>query len=261
MCYTVFDLDRALGGIARTGIKHVELCASVADCDHAAPEKLGPDAAGQITGLLERYGLDALSFSAHGDITTRAGLDAFNTRLQLAGDLGVGVVIAAAPITGSPPDIATPYRRTICTLADQAADLGITLCIESFGPHMLTARSAVDFLHNLDHGNLRLNYDPAARIYTGGDLPGDDEIAILAGHLGHIHLNNKASRHGQAWDFCPVPDGVVDWHPLLAELNRVDFAGPVSIEIGWPQAPESVDQVNDAVRRSWEDVAGFFDSD
>ena len=258
MCYTAFDLEQALAGIGQTGIERVELCASVGYCDHAAPERLGSNAAGQLTGVLEKHGLRAVSFSAHGDITTQLGLDAFNTRLQLTADLGLRVTIAAAPDTGSPPDVAKQYRRTICGLADRAADLGITLCLESFGLYMNTARSTVDFFQALDHPNLLLNYDPAARIYCGGDLPVDDEIAVMAGHLGHIHLNNKASLRKQVWDFCPVPDGIVDWYPLLAELDRADFTGPASIEIGWTQTPQSIDQVNDAVRRSYEHVLGYF---
>lgn len=258
MCYTSFDLDQALAGIAQTGVKSVELCASLGYCDHAAPEKLGSDADGQLTRTLEKHGLQALSLSAHADITTQPGLDAFNTRLQLTADLGIQVIITSVPDTGSPPDFEKQYSHTIYGLADCAADLGIILCLESWGLGMHTARSTIEFIQSLGHPNLLINYDPAARIYHGSALPGEDEITIMAGHLGHVHLNNKISLRRQEWDFCPVPDGLVDWYPLLTELDLADFAGPASIEIGWPQVPESINLVNDAVRRSCEYVLGYF---
>ena len=101
MCYTAFPLERALSGIAEAGISRVELCASVLDCNHAAPERLGPGASGKLQRLLETHGLTAVSYSGHADLTTETGLIAFTSRLQLAADLNIPIVNTPAQI---PPE-------------------------------------------------------------------------------------------------------------------------------------------------------------
>ena len=250
MCYTAFPLDRALGAIVEAGIRRVELCASVGYCDHAAPERLGPGGSSKLLKLLEREGLTAVSLSAHADVTTDAGLMAFRTRLQLAAEMNIPVIITMPP-ERSGPQTEQRFYRTILELGDRAAMLGIVLCLETVGLHMRTAHESVALLQRLQHPNLRINYDPAAHLYHfGADLPSKGDVAVLGKHLGHVHLNDKATLVKGRWDFRPIGEGIVDWEPILDELDRVGFAGPASIEIGWESTPESISLVNDAVRRA-----------
>ena len=57
---------------------------------------------------------------------------------------------------------------------------------------------------------------------------------------------------------CPMGEDVVDWESMLGEMDRVGFAGPASIEIGWEVPPESPEVVDDAVRRSCQFVQRYF---
>ena len=266
MCYTAFPLDRALAGIAETGISRVELCSSVGSsergsCEHAAPERLGPGGSDKLLRLLETYGLTAVGFSAHADITTESGLIAFTSRLQLAADMNIPTIITPSP---PPPERSGPeaqdlFCRNVVRLAELGAKLGVVVCLETLGFPAGTGEEWVALLQRLKHPNLRINYDPVGLIhYVGGSKPSKDDITVLAPYLGHVHLNDKASLETGGWDLRPVGEGIIDWDSILGELDRVGYAGHASIEIGWEVAPKSPEIVDEAVSRARQFVRGYF---
>jgi sugar phosphate isomerase/epimerase len=217
--------------------------------------------------MLESYGLTAVSFSAHADVSTDSGLAAFISRLRLAADLGISIIITSSlPLDRLGWKVEARFCSTLVELADLGDRLGVMICLETVGFQMDAAQQCLALLRRLDHPNRRINYDPAARIYCFGREPGagrreskpEDDVTCLANQLGHVHLNNKASPVRDRWDFRPVGEGILDWEPILAALDRVGYAGPASIEIGWETPPDSIDVVDDAVRRSLRHVRRWF---
>jgi len=261
MCYCAFPLERALAGIASCGITVVELCASVGYCDHAAPERLAGGGAGELRRILERHGMRAASLSAHADITTEAGLRAVTARLNLAADSGISILITSSlPLDRTDPGLAERFRRLIVELAEQAARRQMTLCLETTGMGMRTVRDSVGLLEQLQHPALRINYDPAAHAYCFGEPPPlAADLAAWSDRLGHVHLNNKASLARARWDFRPVDEGIVQWHPILKALNRMNFGGPAAIEIGWETVPRAPEVVDAAVCRCVRFLDNYFD--
>ena len=269
MCYTDFPLERALSGIADAGVSRVELCASVGSCNHAAPEHLGPRGSAKVQRLLEENGLTAVSLSAHADITTESGLIDFTSRLQLTAELGIPIINTPLPPDRehhrpdlplrSGPEVDDLFCGNILKLADLAAKLEVVMCLETVGYLLSDAKQCVELIHRLDHPNLRINYDPAGLMFFVRDAnPTKDDITVLAPYLHHVHLNDKASTDMGRYDFCSMGEGVVDWNSLLGEMDRVGFAGPASIEIGWQETPESPEVVDAAVRRSRQFVQAYF---
>lgn len=269
MCYTDFPLDRALRGIAEAGISHVELCASLDSCDHVAPDHLGPGASAKVSRQLDEYGLTAVSLSAHADITTEIGLIAFTSRLQLAADLNIPRIITPLPPDRqhhrpdlplrSGPEVDDLFCGNVLKLADLAEKLGVVLCLETVGYLLSDAEQSLALIRRLDHPNLRINYDPAGLLYFVSDSnPTKDDITVLAPYLDHVHLNDKGSSDMGKYDFRALGEGVVEWGPMLAEMDRVGFSGPASIEIGWETTPESPEVVDDAVRRSIQFAQAYF---
>jgi len=269
MCYTDFPLERALSGIAEAGVSRVELCASIDSCDHAAPERLGSGASGKLVSLLDEYHLTAVSLSAHADITTESGLIAFTSRLLLAAESNIPIIIMPLPPDRqhhrpdlplrAGPEVDDLFCGNVLKLADLAAKLGVVVCLETIGYLLGTAEQCVALIHRLNHPNLRINYDPASLLFFVPDSkPTKDDITVLAPYLAHVHLNDKASSEMARYDFCPTGEGVVGWESMLGEMDRVGFTGPASIEIGWEVPPETAEDVDDAVRRSCQFVQSYF---
>ena len=267
ICWSSFPIERALAGVAGSGISRVELCASLGSCEHAAPESLGRDTSGKLTALLGKNGLSAVAYSGHTDLTTDDGLQAGLDRLRLAGDLGIDLFITPmppffvdSPIKGQlalPPDpdpgaelIAIDNALRLAELADK---LDVQMCIEFglWGFGRVTGPAYLDLLQCMNRPELRINFDAAATTLFNVDaLPTKEDISSLASKLSHFHLCDRASTKMGAWDFCPVGEGAIDWDPYLTELDRIGYTGHVSVEMGWPQTPKTPEIVDNAVRRS-----------
>ena len=275
ICWSSFPVERALEGIASTGISRVELCASLGSCDHAAPESLGRDASEKLLGLLEKHGLTAVAYSGHTDLTTQEGMVAGLDRLQLAADMGIPLFITPMPpfFVDSPikrqltlPSTADPNAEEFAIenavqLADLADKLGVEMCIEFglWGFGRVTGQDYLALLERMNRPTVRINFDAAAMTLFNEDaLPTKDDISVLAPNLSHVHLCDRSSTELGKWDFCPIGEGAIDWGPLLTEFDRVGFTGHVSVELGWEGAPESPEIVDDAVRRSIAFVDKYF---
>ena len=261
MCYCDFPLERALEGVATSGIRSVELCGSVGYCDHAAPDRLGPNAGTKVQRLLNQNGLTAVSLSAHADISTEHGLAEFTARLELAADIGIPIVITFSLLPEQTDPARTDrFKREIVRLADRAGDLHVRLCLETFGLGMNNAITCISLLQQLGHPNLAINYDPAAHAYCFGQTPPlAPEVEELSDYLAHVHLNNKASFGQNRWDFRAIDEGIIDWHPILGVLKHIEFCGPAAIEIGWETVPRAPEVVNAAVARCVRFVGVYFD--
>ena len=261
ICWSSFPLERALAGIAEIGVPRVELCASLGTCDHAAPESFGQGASDKLLRLLDKYGLSAVCYSGQTDITTAEGLVAGVARLQMAADLSIPLFITPLPPSGAGPEAAELAFKNAVLLADLAAQLGVEMCIETglWGFGVCTGEDYVALLKRMDRPNVRINFDAAAMtLFDGSARPTKDDITVLAPYLAHFHLCDRASTEVGKWDFRPIGEGVIDWDPLLGELDRVGFAGSVSVELGWDVVPESPEVVDDAVRRSIQFVSKYF---
>lgn len=83
--YASFPLQTALEEMAKLGVRHLDLWACKAICDHADPAQV---TAGEIKKLLERYGMTAVSMTLFlmKDEERRA-------RMKFAAQLGIPVVI------------------------------------------------------------------------------------------------------------------------------------------------------------------------
>jgi sugar phosphate isomerase/epimerase len=261
ICWNVFPLERALAGIAEIGIPQVELCASLGTCDHAAPESFGRRGSDKLLGLLDKYGLQAVCYSGQTDITTAEGMVAGVARLQMAADLDIPLFVTPLPPSGKGPEAAELAFNNAVLLADLAGQLGIELCIETglWGFGVCTGEDYVGLLERMDRPNVRINFDAAATtLFNAGAKPTKDDIAVLAPYLAHFHLCDRASTELGKWDFRPIGEGVIDWDPLLGELDSVGFTGNVSVELGWEVVPETPEIVDDAVRRSIQFVGKHF---
>ena len=196
-------------------------------------------------------------------------------RLQLAADMGIVLFITPMPpfFVDSPikgqltlPPAADPGAEALAIenavqLADLADKLGVEMCIEFglWGFGRVTGQDYLALLKRMNRPGVRINFDAAATTLFNEDaLPTKDDISVLASNLSHFHLCDRSSTQMGKWDFCPIGEGAMDWDPLLTELDRVGYAGHVSVELGWKGTLESPEIVDDAVRRSIAFVDKYF---
>lgn len=143
--------------------------------------------------------------------------------------LGVNhLSIHAGFIDESVPGYAQKFKERIRTLADIAADHGLTLLLET---GQESATDLKDFLEALDHPALAVNFDPANMILYDKDAP-LEAVRILARWIRHLHIKDatRSTTPGTWGTEVPWGDGEVQAEAFLATLKSIGFRGVMAIE-------------------------------
>ncbi|MCE7984002.1 MAG: sugar phosphate isomerase/epimerase [Caldilinea sp. CFX5] len=182
--------------------------------------------------------------SADNAVRTQA-IAAARAGLRHAAHLGADTTYIIPGLDASAPALAR-YTDAVITLADEAAPLGIKLCIEHFpGRALPTIAATLAYLRAIDHPNLYLLFDighaqmakeePAAALHTAGD------------RLGYVHLDDNDGQGDLHW---ALLDGVLTRTVLrdtLTALDELQYSGGVSLELS-SQLPDPYN----AIQRSWQ---------
>jgi len=103
-----------------------------------------------------------------------------------------------------------------------------------------TADSLLQFINDVQRGNLFINFDPANMILygTGEPLEALEKLGSCV-HSVHCKDGKWAANPGQEWG-CEVPlgEGDVDMEAYLRMLKKIGYQGPLTVEREIPQDPE-----------------------
>jgi inosose dehydratase len=270
-CFGAQGVRAAVERVGGTGINHLELALRghnfgglVIPESAVITEKATDAEARDFVALMERHGVRASGCNIGGaNILTPDGLELTRARLRFARKwFGVPVCVSGA---GQP---ATEAERRVMveslrSLGDTAAELGVTISLETHKGPTQNADAMLALMGAVDHPQVRLNFDTGNIGYYN---PGADPVAELdrVKHLVRsVHLKDNRGRP-EDWYFPAVGDGgAVDFRRVRETLDAVGFAGPYTIEIeGIQGEPEPgldgrVERVARSVRHLKE--CGYFD--
>lgn len=258
--YHTYTLEEALAGIAAAGFTSVELTSVPGWTEHVLRDSTDEDLA-EVQRLLDTYGLTAVSLSGHSDLVSDAGITEFRKAINLARKLGINKITTStgghdASSAGSLEEQRVAFLERIGPLADEAAEHGISICLETHGGLLATGEISKKLVQDIGRDNVGINYDPGNVIFYGGvrpegDLPGSVDAVT------HMHVKDSIGGPG-VWNFPQVGTGEVDFPALFATLNAAGFDGPCSIEVEFQGEPwPSLDEVNRAVAASYQYVRPF----
>ncbi|WP_020141910.1 sugar phosphate isomerase/epimerase [Terracoccus sp. 273MFTsu3.1] len=243
--FTDHRLDDALALLADLGYDGVALT-----LDHAHLDPFAPDLAGRtarVGALLERYGLAVVVETGaryvldprhkhEPTLVSQAGrerrIDLLERAIRVAAELGSPAVSfwsGIAPRGTSRDELWARVEAGVSALLPVAESHGVDLALEP-EPGMVVERIA-DVLElrrrlgspdrlrlTVDVGHLRCTEDvePAACVLGAGDLVANVQIDDMRRGV-HEHL--------------PFGEGEVDFPPVLAALEAVEFTGLVAVEL------------------------------
>jgi L-ribulose-5-phosphate 3-epimerase len=131
-------------------------------------------------------------------------------------------------IDESDEEHASKMRSRVRTLANVAADNGVILLLET---GQETAQQLRDFLEELDHDSVGVNFDPANMIlYDKGDPI--EAVRVLAPWIHHLHIKDavRTKQPGTWGSEVPWGDGQVGIGQFLGVLEEVGYDGALAIE-------------------------------
>lgn len=252
--YHSYSLEEALAGIAAAGFTSVELVSVTGWTEHV-PRDAGDAELARIQSLLDSHGLTAISLSGHSDLASPDGADEFRKALRIAHKLGIRYVTTStgghdASSAGTLDEQRAEFLRLIRPLADEAADLGLQICLETHGGVSATGALSAQLVREIDRPNVGINYDTANVIFYGNVRP-EQDIVAAAPLTTHLHIKDQIGGTG-VWNFPEIGTGEVDFAPIFAALGDAGFAGPCSVELEFQGEPwPSLDAVQQALTNSY----------
>lgn len=252
--YHSYSLNDALKGIAGAGLTSVELSSVPGWTEHVLRDSTDADL-DQVRHLIQDTGLDAISMSGHSDLASDEGVAAFRKAIHIAHKLNIPYLTTSTgghddSSTGSVEDQRREFLTRFLPLADEAAELGINICIETHGGLSSTGAKSAELIQAIDKPNVGINYDTANVIFYGNVRP-EEDIKTAARFINHLHLKDKAGGDKE-WNFPAIGTGTIDFARIFIVLEEVGFTGPVSVELEFQGEPwPSLDEVNKAMATSY----------
>ncbi len=165
------------------------------------------------------------------DIRTMEGVELTERRIRFAARwFGVKVCVTGA---GQPTDDNETVRVVahLRRLGDTAAEVGIILALETHKGPTQNAAAMLSLMHEVDHSNVRLNFDTGNIAYYNQGVDPCDELEKVKHLVYNVHL--KDNRGGfKDWYFPALGEGgAVDFVRVRRILDSVGFEGPYTIEL------------------------------
>ena len=245
--YHTYGFEDALRGIADGGYRYVELSAVPGWTEHVDLDT--PPA--EVRRVLEEYGLEAVSLSAHSDLTTREGLEHGIKGVRWAAEYGLPIVNTAVGGHQSADENEQAFLGNVGELADAAEKAGVVVGLEIHGDIMASSDVTLPLLEKIGRDSVKVNYDTANVEFYSGDRAVDDLPKIVP-HLAHVHLKDTTGGKGN-WNFPAIGIGTVDFGRVLQILREGGYSGPFSVELEFQGEPwPPLEEVDEAMRQSYE---------
>ena len=227
MAFDGYSLVQALDELAALGVKYVEPASVDKVFQHLVEEDFCDRRAAWLRAELLVRGLSCLSLSAHMDLTQPDSVDRFHRRLEFARNIGARCVNSIAGPAGN----LAGFHANIPAIAERARDLGVVIALENHGDLLDREQQALDFIREVNHPAIRVNYDTGnAWYYSKGSIDPVEELAVLAPVVAHVHVKTPKIVDGLlCW--AALGDGELDL-PALARVLKERMPGvPVSYEL------------------------------
>lgn len=245
--YPNYNADEALAGISAASFRYVELASAPSYFEHILPR---PEEATEadVRNLLkkcESYGLELYCIAGHTRLLTENGLTNFLTVLDYANIAGVKFVTTDVGEIKAEAD-KDRFYRDIARVAEYAQSKNVTVCLEMHGSWCNNGKTGAEIIERVNHPNVRLNYDTANVSLYGGVWAVDDMQYALP-YMEFMHIKDVGGELGE-WNFPALGDGKVDFQKIARLID--EYTGPISVEIEFDGKERTLDEINNAVKKS-----------
>lgn len=249
--YHGFPLSEALKGAQEAGIRYLEIAAVEGHTEHVN-SRMSDAEVRAVLSELRRHDIQVLSVGGHSNLMTSAGRSQFSDNIRLAARLGAAYVVTGTGETHGDHEVIddeAEFVESLKGLVAEAAQLGISIALETHGNNYGTGGQINRLVEKLGAENFGINYDTGNVIFYADTEPYED-LERSAHNVTGIHLKDKAGAPSE-WNFPAIGDGNVDFARVFDILTRTRCAAPLSIEIEFtPDGPSSVEEVHRALVRS-----------
>lgn len=248
--YPNYSGEEAMEGIAKAGFKYIELATAPAYFEHMPrPEtKVNREIVDGVLKDCRDHGLTVQCIAGHTRLMKEKGVENFKKVLDFAGLAGVKYVTTDTGEVKNKEDEKRFYTD-IRVLGDYARGKGVTVCLEMHGEWCNNGKLGAEIIKKIKNSNIKLNYD-TANVTFFGNVKAEDDLKYALPYMGYVHLKDHGSGKFKEWNFPALGDGVIDFDKIFDLLK--EFDGPGSVEIEFDGKERSLEEINEAVKKSYD---------
>lgn len=248
--YPNYSGEEAMKGIAKAGFKYIELATAPAYFEHMPrPEiKVNREIVDGVLKDCRDHGLTLQCIAGHTRLMKEKGVENFKKVLDFAGLAGVKYVTTD---TGEVKNIEDEkkFYTDIRVIGDYAKEKGVTVCLEMHGEWCNNGKIGASIIKKINNPNIKLNYDTANVIFFG-NVRAEDDLKYALPYMGYVHLKDNGSGKAKDWNFPALGEGIIDFEKIFELLK--EFDGPGSVEIEFDGKERSLEEINEAVKKSYD---------
>jgi L-ribulose-5-phosphate 3-epimerase len=190
----------------------------------------------------------------------RTAVDEFRGAIEIAQVVGADRLrVYAGSWQPDDRDHAAHWSRLVAalaTLAPEASDAGIRLCVENhFGTMTQSAAETARLVREVNHPAVRVLYDQANLTFTH-DEPYEQALRIQGDLVGHVHVKDlvftdpdapfqasetaRVAASERAVRSRVVGEGVVPWGGILKSLSTLGYDDVLSLEYEYRWHPQDL---------------------
>jgi L-ribulose-5-phosphate 3-epimerase len=190
----------------------------------------------------------------------RTAVDEFRGAIEIAQVVGADRLrVYAGSWRPGDRDHAAHWSRLVAalaTLAPEASDAGVRLCVENhFGTMTQSAAQTARLVREVNHPAVRVLYDQANLMFTH-DEPYEEALRIQGDLVGHVHVKDlvftdpdapfqasetaRVAASERAVRSRVVGDGVVPWGGILSALSALGYDDVLTLEYEYRWHPQDL---------------------
>ncbi len=252
--YPNFSAEEALEGISEAGFKYVELASAPGYFEHILPrpEEADKEDVKKVLNLCKKYGLELYCIAGHTRLMKEGAVNNFKKVIDYAEMAEVKFVTTDTGEVKTDDD-KKKFYSDIKDIGDYARSKGVTVCLEMHGSWCNNGRTSSEIIKTLDHPNIRLNYDTGNVMFYGSVRP-EEDIGNALPYMAFMHIKDDGGEFKE-WNFPALGDGNIDFKKILTLIE--DYTGPISVEIEFDGKERSLEEINEAVKKSYNFLKNF----
>jgi sugar phosphate isomerase/epimerase len=258
-----FGMEEVLAGISTAGFKYVELSSNFLFLDKDIPGEepnkqiIDNESIKKALDICKKYYIKIYALSGHDHLMKKNAVYNMKKVIDLAKLLDVKYITTDAGNVYSKNEEKKALNDLIM-IADYAMEKKIIICLETLGNWINTGVKAERLMEQLNHPNIKINYDIGNVIFYADQKPEEDIKSALP-LIAFIHLKDKISiKNGKGiWDFPALGDGNIDYNSIFKILQENNYSGPMSVEIKFDGKEHPLEEINTALRRSYIFLKGY----
>ncbi|UCB45305.1 MAG: sugar phosphate isomerase/epimerase [Spirochaetota bacterium] len=256
--YVHHSIEDALKGISNAGFRNVELLSTpgLAKDLLPDPEQITQRDIDNYLTMCRKYELsiNGIYYYKGGRklFDYEAAVDRLKKMVDMAVKFGSPYVITDTDEVDS-TDREKYFYRYIRETCDYAQSNAVIVCLDIHGDWCRSGKRAVEILRKVGHPQLGINYCTGNVIYYEGVRP-EEDIEHALPYMRRIHIKDSSGIY-RNYDFPALGEGTVNFRKIFNCLKG--FQGPMNAELDFASSEKPLEEINEALKRSFVFLKGL----